>query len=84
MANKNQNQPKTNGKTIKVFTNVDVERKVRELIGGKLGMSSRSIKLTPNFSAKKYDMLIPGSDKFTTEQKTFITKAEELLALTIK
>ena len=72
-----------NPSTVKVMSTEETYRKVRELIGGKLGVSAKSIKLIPNFPEKKYDMVIPGLDKATPKQKEFVAKAEELVALFI-
>lgn len=67
----------------KKFTSEDITRKVRELIGGMVGISSKSIKVKPNYKLQRPELSIPGLEKLTKEQKEAIAKAEELLALVI-
>jgi len=74
---KKQNAPKK-------FTSEDITRKVRELIGGMVGVSSKSIKVRPNYKLQRPELDIPGAEKFTKEQKEAVAKAEELLAFVIQ
>lgn len=66
--------------TPKKFTSEDITRKVRELIGGMVGVSSKSIKVKPNYKLQRPELSIPGAEKFTKEQKEAVAMAEELLA----
>ena len=67
----------------KVFTSEDATRKIRELIGGMLGISSKSIKVKPNYKLQKPELDILGFDKLTDAQKAAVAKADELLGLVI-
>ena len=69
--------------TPKVFTTDDAVRKVRELIGGMIGVSSKSIKVKANYKLQRPELDIPNADKLSKEQKEAVAKAEELLALVI-
>lgn len=69
--------------SVKAFTSDDATRKVRELIGGMLGISAKSIKVKPNYKLQKPELDIPGLDKLSKEQKEAVAKADELLGLII-
>lgn len=67
----------------KAFTSEDATRKIRELIGGMIGISSKSIKVKPNYKLQKPELDIPGFEKLTDIQKAAVAKADELLGLVI-
>lgn len=74
---------KTTPATPKAFTAEDATRKVRELIGGMLGISAKSIKVKPNYKLQKPELDVPAFDKLSKEQKEAVAKADELLGLII-
>lgn len=82
MKNTKNSTKATNGSS-KVSTPEEITVKIRQLIGGMLGISAKSIKVTPDYKLGRPVLTVPGLDKLSIDQKNAVAKADELLGLII-
>lgn len=70
-------------KDLKVASTDETTVRIRQLIGGMLGISAKSIKVTPDYKLGRPVLTVPGLDKLNADQKAAVAKADELLGLIV-
>ena len=71
-------------KTPKIFTSEDATRKMRELLGGLVGVSAKSIKVTPNYKLGRPELTVPKLSELSKEKQEAIKKADDAFSFIIK